>query len=269
MTVFLVTGSTGRLGGAALRTLLDRVPAEDVRVLVRSPDDALRMSRRGLTAHLGDYDHPESLRIALDGVDRLIFISSPVLDPLVRTTQHRAVVEAAVAADVRHVVYTSAMGAPHDPGHSAAENALAESGIGHTILRNALYTDAFVALAIEQAASGAIRSASENQPVVTASIADLAESAVRAAMFPPAQTLWELRGPAWTFAEMARMLSLQMERPITHHEVRDVDTGPFAVLFPLIRRGVYASETGDLGDLLGCQPQGIADVAAGQLRLSH
>ncbi|UFS60171.1 Rossmann-fold NAD(P)-binding domain-containing protein [Subtercola endophyticus] len=95
-----------------------------------------------------------SVVAALTGVHRAIFVSSPVLDPSVRTEQHRTVVESAVTAGVRHMVYTSATGARHDPGHSAAEDALAESGIRHVVLRNALYTDAFVDRAITQASAG-------------------------------------------------------------------------------------------------------------------
>jgi len=47
MTTFLITGATGRLGGAALRSLIAKVPATDVHVLVRTPDAAIRLPAGG------------------------------------------------------------------------------------------------------------------------------------------------------------------------------------------------------------------------------
>lgn len=261
MTVFLVTGVTGNLGSAALRRLLERVPASDVRVLVRTDRAASEFAARGLDARVGDYSDSASLDAAFTGVDRAIFVSSPVLDPSVRAVQHRTVVESAVAAGVRHVVYTSGIGARHDPGHSAAEDALAESGVHHAILRNALYTDAFVERAIAQAsADGLITSASTGQSLTTAAIADLGEAAAAASFTTPMKTLWELRGPRWDFNDLAAALTVALGRPISHEEVDDADTGPFAVLFPLIRRGVFGVESPDLAELLGRAPADIRIV---------
>ena len=267
MTTFLITGATGRLGGAALRSLIAKVPATDVHVLVRTPDAAIRLPAGGLTAHLADYSDPAGLVRAFTGIDRLLFVSSPVLDPAIRSAQHRTVVESAIAAGVRHIVYTSAMGAPHDPGHTAAEVALAEGGVSHTILRNALYTDPFIERALEDARAGVVRSASENHPIVTASIADLADAAVAALLAPPERALWEVRGPSWTFDGLAEVLSRLTGRVIRHDHVADAATGPFAVLFPLVRRDVFAVETTDLGTILGRPPRTIEAVAAEQLRV--
>lgn len=261
MTVFFVTGVTGNLGGAALRSLLDRVPASDVRVLVRAAAQAPQLEARGLTVRVGDYSDRPSLDAALRGVDRAILVSSPILDPVIRAQQHRSFVAASVDADVEHVVYTSGMGAPHDPGHSAAENALTDSGLGFTILRNALYSDPFVAKALAEAGEGTVRSASEGQAIATAAIADLGEAAAVAAFSTPSRSMWELRGPAWTFDELAQGLSDLLGREVAHEEVTDAETGPFAVLFPLIRRGVFAVETGDLAEILGHPPLGITEVA--------
>lgn len=252
MTVFLVTGVTGNLGSTALRSLLERVPRSDVRVLVRTDRAAADFAARGLAARVGDYSDPDSLDAAFTGVDRAIVISSPVLDPSVRAVQHRTVIESAVAAGARRVVYTSGIGARYDPGHSAAEDALTESGIHHAILRNALYTDAFVERAIAQAgADGLITSASTGQSLTTAAIADLGEAAAAASFTMPKKTLWELRGPRWDFNDLAAALTVALGRPISHEDVDDADTGPFAVLFPLIRRGVFGPETPDLAELLG------------------
>lgn len=261
MTVFLVTGVTGNLGSAALRALRKRVPASDVRVLVRTDRAASEFVAQGLTACVADYSDSASLDAAFTGVDRAIFVSSPVLDPSERAEQHRTVVRSAVTAGVRHVVYTSGMGARQDPGHSAAEDALTESGVHHAVLRNALYTDAFVDRAIAQAsAGGSITSASSGQSLTTAAIADLGEAAAAASLTMPTRTLWELRGPRWDFNDLAAALTVALGRPISHEEVSDADTGPFAVLFPLVRRGVFALESPDLAELLGRAPADIGIV---------
>jgi NAD(P)H dehydrogenase (quinone) len=261
MTVFLVTGVTGNLGAAALRSLLVHVPVAEVRVLVRTERAAAEYAGRGLTACVADYSDSASLDRAFAGVDRAIVVSSPVLDPSVRAAQHRGVMAAAVTAGVRHVVYTSGMGARHDPGHSAAEDALTESGVHHAILRNALYTNPFVERALTQAlASGVIQSASAGQGIATAAIGDLGEAAATASIIMPTKQLWELRGPAWNFEEMATALTGALRRQISHEEVSDEDTGPFAVLFPLVRRGVFASEADGLAELLGHAPASVSDA---------
>jgi len=263
MTVFLVTGVTGNLGSAALRSLLVHIPAQDVRVLVRTEQAAAEYTARGLTARVADYSDPASLDGAFAGADRAIIVSSPVLDPSVRTAQHRAVIASAVTAGVRHVVYTSGMGARHDPGHSAAEDALTESGVPHTILRNALYTEAFVDRALFQArADGVISSASGGQSLTTASIGDLGEAAATASIGMPRRSLWELRGPRWDYDDMATALASTLTRQVDHEEVSDEATGPFAVLFPLVRRGVFAFESTDLAELLGRAPASVVEIVA-------
>ena len=257
MTI-MITGATGNLGGAALRFLTDQRPTDALAVLVRDARAARAFEERGITARVGDYSDRTSLDRAFSDVQRLLFISSPVLDPTVRSAQHSAVVEA--SAGVEHVVYTSAMGATHDPGHTAAEHALAELGRSHTILRNALYSEPFGARALAEAAAGEIRSASAGRALATASIRDLAEAAVRALVDPPSRRLWELRGPAWTFDELAVAVGDRLGRVIAHREVDDVETGEFAMLFPLVRRDVFATSTDDLREMLGRDPRSIADV---------
>ncbi|RAL31584.1 hypothetical protein CVN56_25705 [Rhodococcus sp. AQ5-07] len=261
MRNFLVTGATGNLGGAALR-ILQTQTGSNTSALVRNTTQADALARESIKTRVGDYTDRASLRTAFRGIDSLLFVSSPALDTNVRIAQHKAVVQEAVSAGVGHIVYTSAMGAQHDPGHHSTETELHEIGVNHTVLRNALYTDAFAAKAIRDAESGTVLSASEGSTVVTSSIADLAEAAVIALTTPPAKQLWELRGPAWTFDQLAEAVSAELGRKIRHSEVDDLDTGPFAVLFPLIRKGVFSEESDDLATLLRRAPQHIEAVVA-------
>jgi NAD(P)H dehydrogenase (quinone) len=213
-------------------------------------------------ARLADYDDPGSLASALRGVDRLLFVSSPVLDPAVRTRQHVAVL--AAAAHLEHIVYTSVHGADHDPAHAATEAVLRERGDGATVLRNGFYTEPFVAAALREAEEeeATISSATASRALATASIADLAEAAARAVVGVPGRQRLELRGPAWTYDELARLLGARVGRPIRHRAVPAEQLGPFGPLHAAAAAGALATETGDLEELLGRRPRGIAEVLA-------
>lgn len=258
MSLLLITGATGRLGSAAARALRALSPDDEVLGLARSPHAARRLSAAGLGVRHGDYDDPASLIRAFRGVDRVLFVSSPVLEPAVRTAHHRAVI--AAASGVEHLVYTSAFGADHDPGHAATEGLLAEWGPAATVLRNGLYTEPFVERALAQAASGVITSASNGRGLATAAIADLGEAAARALLHPPASRMLELRGPRWTYEHLADAIAATTRSSVHHVEVPATDTGDFAPLFPLVAAGAFEAERGDLGELLGRAPDGVAEV---------
>lgn len=262
MTRFLITGTTGRLGGAILDSLSATVDAADIHPLVRSDAAAAAFAARGFSPRVGDYDDPASLDAALSGIDRLLFVSSPVHDPAVRVRQHTAVTDAAASARVEHIVYTSAMGASHDPGHSTTERALADGRIAHTILRNGLYTEPFATKALAEAAGGPVVGASGGRRLATASILDLAEAAARSLLVLGEGSTLELRGPAWSFDELGAAVGEALARSVEVREVEDHETGPFAVLFPLVRKGFYDAETADLEHLLGRPPRGIREVVA-------
>ena len=128
MTI-LLTGVTGQVGGAALRTL--DVP---VRVLARSevPLDG------DAELVVGSFDDSSSLRRAFDGVDVLFLTGRDNPD---QVAQHLRVLEVAAASGVTHVVKLSAIGArPDSPvalmrWHAAIEHALRESNLAWTFLR--------------------------------------------------------------------------------------------------------------------------------------
>jgi NAD(P)H dehydrogenase (quinone) len=142
----VVTGASGHLGRLVAEELLESVPASDLVLVTRHPDAIADLGERGATVRLGDFDDPASLVPAFEGADRLLLISTLAVGR--RVPQHRAAIDAAVAAGVRHVVYTSFPKpvANHPVGpiateHGETEDLLHGSGLDWTVLRNATYAE--------------------------------------------------------------------------------------------------------------------------------
>lgn len=147
MGKIIVTGASGQFGNAATRMLLERVPAEDLILLSRTPDNLAEFAGKGALVRQADFDQPESLRAAMEGGEKMLLISTTRVGS--RVEQHTSAVEAAAAQGVRHVVYTSILGsgAPGNPSveqfdHLATEQMIEKSGLAWTHLRNSLYAEA-------------------------------------------------------------------------------------------------------------------------------
>ena len=142
--MIVITGATGALNGATVDHLLDTVPAEDLAVVARDVTKAQRFADRGVAVRRGDYADLASLPAAFEGADQLLLVSSS--DPSADAVSlHRTAVDAAVAAGVGRILYTSHQNVvpdtPFGPGrdHAATERLLAESGVAWTSLRNGFY----------------------------------------------------------------------------------------------------------------------------------
>lgn len=77
-------------------------------------------------------------------MEKLLLISSSEVGQ--RATQHRNVINAAKAADVKFIAYTSLLHADTSPlgladEHIETEKMLADSGIVYTLLRNGWYSE--------------------------------------------------------------------------------------------------------------------------------
>jgi NAD(P)H dehydrogenase (quinone) len=140
-----ITGATGQLGQATLRHLTTTVGASQLVALVRDPQKATGLVAPCVTLRQGNYNDPASLVTAFQGVSTVLLISGTDLDT--RAQQHRHVIDAARAAGVTRLVYTSGVNPAVDsafiasPSHAATEDYLRASGLTYTILRNTLYLD--------------------------------------------------------------------------------------------------------------------------------
>ena len=63
--MILITGATGKLGHQVLAQLLEKVPARDVAVAVRDPENAADLAAKGVDVRYADYSKPETLSTAL------------------------------------------------------------------------------------------------------------------------------------------------------------------------------------------------------------
>ncbi|MCW2533774.1 MAG: NmrA family protein [Blastococcus sp.] len=139
-----VTGATGTLGGrvAARLGAAGDVP---LRLVVRDPARAPELPGAEVVANPGGYADRAGLQGALTGVDTLYLVSAAEAED--RLQQHLDAVDAAVAAGVQRIVYTSFLGARHDAvftlvrQHAATEDRIRESGVRFTFLRHSMYAD--------------------------------------------------------------------------------------------------------------------------------
>jgi NAD(P)H dehydrogenase (quinone) len=141
----LVTGATGKLGSKVVAKLLESVPADQLAVSVRNPEKAKSLRARGVDVRQGDFDHPETLVNAFQGIDRLLIISADG-DNETCIRQHTNAVEAAVRAKVGFIAYTSLANAMESKmflaaPHQATEKAILDAGIPYSFLRNNWYLE--------------------------------------------------------------------------------------------------------------------------------
>jgi NAD(P)H dehydrogenase (quinone) len=147
LSKIVVSGASGQFGRAAAEQLLEICAPEDVICLSRTPETLADLAAKGATVRRADFDDPASLSAAMAGGERLLLISTVRVGS--RVEQHTAAVEAAKAAGVAHVVYTSLLGVrkPGNPSvegfdHIATERMIEASGLAWTFLRNSLYAEA-------------------------------------------------------------------------------------------------------------------------------
>ncbi|GAA3439852.1 SDR family oxidoreductase [Kutzneria kofuensis] len=199
--MIVVTGATGALG----RLVLAGLPAADTVGLVRDPAKAADL---GVPVRVGSYDDPASLAGAFDGADKVLFISGSEVGK--RVDQHRAVVDAAKAAGVPHLVYTSILHADTSPlslaaEHKATEVMIREAGIPFTFLRNSWYTEMYAPTFQQAAATGSFIGSAGEGRLATAARADYAEAAVAVLTGTGHENkIYELAGDvAWSYQDLA------------------------------------------------------------------
>ncbi|MLX08936.1 SDR family NAD(P)-dependent oxidoreductase [Salmonella enterica subsp. enterica] len=222
-----ITGATGQLGQHVIENLLKTAPASHLIAIVRNPKKAAPLSQRGITVRQADYANEAALTTALQGVDKLLLISSSEVGQ--RTAQHRNVIQAAIAAKVKFIAYTSLLHADKSPlaladEHIETEKMLAESGIPHTLLRNGWYTENYLASVPAALKHGVFIGAAGEGKIASAMRADYAAAARVIREEGHAGNVYELAGDdAWTLSQLADELTHQSGKKIVYQNLSEVD----------------------------------------------
>lgn len=144
----IVTGASGQFGRAAAELLMQRTAPSNLILTTRKPESLKEFSDQGAEVRAADFDDPSSLETAFAGGDRMLLISTARVGT--RVSQHKNAIDAAVAAGVKHIAYTSVAGAQHykkHPAivvwdHRATELLMEQSGVAWTHLRDSQYAEA-------------------------------------------------------------------------------------------------------------------------------
>lgn len=274
----LVTGATGHLGSLVVEALLKTNAAGNLAVSVRTPEKAESLRVQGIEVRHGDFDQPETLEKAFAGVDRLLLISTDG-DNETRIRQHQNAVNAAKKAGVGFIAYTSVVNAtkntlPLAEVHRATEQAIRESGIPYSFLRNNWYLEN-EASSVQAATQGApwIHATNDSQ-VGWATRSDYAHAAAAVlAGEGHNNTVYELSGKLRTQAELAAIVGEVLGQDIN---VQNVDEAAYADIMKgaglpdfivsmlvgmqaAIREGALAVESDTLETLLGRPAQPLSE----------
>ena len=272
MVTLAVTGSTGGLGGRVARRLAGRGVAQ--RLVVRDPARAPELpGAEVVRAHYGD---GEAMRRALDGVDTLFLVSAS--EALDRVRLHTGAVDAAVAAGVQRIVYTSFLACSAQAtftfarDHWHTEEHIRRTGVRHTFLRDSLYLD-FVPRFV--GGDGVIRGPAGDGRAAAVARDDIADAAAAVLLGDGHDgRSYDLTGPAaFTLQQAAEELSRVSGRTITYHAETIEEayasragygaphwevTG-WVTTYVAIAVGDLEAVSGDVADLAGHPPMDLAE----------
>lgn len=277
----LVTGATGHFGGFVVKSLLNKMDAKQIAVSVRNPEKASTLAVIGIDVRHGDFDLPETLATAFEGIDKLLIVSTD-LDNETRIRQHLAAVEASKKAGVKHIIYTSVADAPHSPlslaeVHRRTEKAIVESGIAYTFLRNNWYLENEIS-SIQAAIAGApwVTSAQEGKVGWTLK-REYAEAAANVlATEGHENKIYELSSQPQTQETLAAIVSKEIGKEIPVLQVSDDGYAEglrtaqlpeflvemFTDIQKSIREGALDVKSSDFEKLLGRAPLSLETAVA-------
>ncbi|MGW1542375.1 SDR family oxidoreductase [Streptomyces sp. NPDC002309] len=279
----VVTGATGHLGRHVVEQLLEKVPADGITAVARDAGKAAGLAERGVRIALADYNAPATFDALFSPGDKVLLISGNEFDKD-RVAQHKVVIDAAEAAGVALLAYTSAPGgltAALADDHRATERLVLASGLPYVLLRNGWYHENYTENLAPVLEHDAVVTAAGEGRVASASRADFAAAAVAVLTGEGHEnTTYELSGDeAWGFAEYAAELSRRTGREIAYQPVpvetyRRILTGaglpePFAEILAgvdvSIEKGELAVRTGDLSRLTGRPTTPLSEAVAAAL----
>jgi NAD(P)H dehydrogenase (quinone) len=222
--MIVVTGASGQLGRLVIAALLKKLPAGEIVAAVRHPEKVADLAARGVQVRPADYDQPASLVAAFKGADKLLLISASEVGR--RVPQHRAVIDAAKAAGVGLLAYTSILQAATSPlplaaEHRETETLIRASGLPAVILRNGWYTENYTAGIPAALQYGVVLGSAGQGKIASAARADYAEAAAAVlTQENQAGRIYELAGDeSYTLAELAAEIARQSGKAVAYQDL--------------------------------------------------
>ncbi|GAA2813201.1 NAD(P)H-binding protein [Kribbella solani] len=279
----VVTAATGQLGSLVIDELLQRVPADQVVAVARNAAKAAPIAERGVEVRIADYNDREALAKAFGAGDTVLLISG--LDPN-RLDQHKTVIALAKEAGVARIAYTSVLGGPEADfelaaDHRATEQAILDSGLPYTFLRNGWYSEVYTDQIPVQLAHGVIGSAGDGRIASAARRDYAAAAAVVLTGDGHEKRAYELNGDvSFTLTEYAAELAKQSGQTVAYNNVSPAEhlqvltaAGIPAQFAPIlvgvdnaIERGLLSGRGSDLTTLIARPTTPVADTIAAALK---
>lgn len=199
----VVSGASGHLGGLVVDDLLALGIAPGQLILVsRTPDSLARYAEKGASVRFGDFTKPDSLPAAYAGGKRMLLISVNGGGGGERTRLHRAAIDAAAAAGVQLIAYTSYVNADLNAAsalatdHRETERLLHASGLAWIMLRNQIYANGLVDQAVQALKDGRIVTDAPDLRVAYVSREDCAAAAAAVLAIPGRENhAYDVTGP--------------------------------------------------------------------------
>ncbi len=219
----VVTGATGHLGRLVVPALLAKgVPADQVVALGRDEARLAELAALGVATRKVDYTDAAAVTEALADADRVLLISGSEVGQ--RVAQHQNVIDAAKAAGVELLAYTSI---PHADTnamllaaeHRATEEAVLASGLPYAFLRNSWYVENYSGQLPTYLEHGTVLGAAGDGKVSVATRADFAEAAAAVLVAEQPKQVYELGGPAVTLTELAATVSEVTGQQVSYTDV--------------------------------------------------
>jgi NAD(P)H dehydrogenase (quinone) len=224
----LVAGAGGHLGKRVVELLYAQGYANLV-AASRTPTKLQQFADLGIELRKADFNDPNTLHTAFRGIDRLLLISTDELHtPGLRVLQHVNAIQAAKAAGVKHIVYTSmpnpatSVAIPFAADHVTTEQALIESGLNYTILRVSWYCENLLAYLPQIIRTGKWPTIAGSGKIAFVPREDVARVTAAALTGKAENRVYDVTGTeALTIAEIAGMLRATFGRNVTVEHVKD------------------------------------------------